>query len=134
LNLLVGTFLTTLVMPIPSFGVRVKVAVSSLDPALLQAMMSSALVLLESVFKLVEVVVPALLTLVLTIASGFIPARVMIVTMKMPTPMLDFPAFKLSEETLIPSASKVPSTPRVPDLPLLSASSTLAVEAVAALS
>jgi len=134
LNLLVGTFLTTLVMPILSFGVRVKVAVSSLDLALLQAMMSSALVLLESVFKLVEVVVPALLTLVLTIASGFIPARVMIVTMKMLTPMLDFPVFKLSEEMLIPSASKVPSTPRRPDLPPLSASSTLAVEAVAALS
>jgi len=80
------------------------------------------------------VVVPAVLILVLTIASGFIPARVMIVIMKMLTPMLDFPAFKLSEDPLVPSVSKVPLTPRVPDLPLLSASSTLAVEAVAALS
>jgi len=58
----------------------------------------------------------------------------MIVTILEPLHTLDFPVSKVSVELLVPSASLVPLTPRALDLKPLSASSTLAVDLVAALS
>jgi len=115
-----------------STGVRDKVAVSSLVPALLPLTTSSALVLLEAVFRLDKVVVHAPLILDLTTASGSIPVPATTVTMKMPTLMLDSPVSKTSEDLQVLSASLVPSTPRMPVLKPLSALSILAVEVVAA--
>jgi len=134
LSLLVGTFLTTLVIPILTTGVKVKVAVSSLDLAILESLTSSAQVLLEPVLRLEEVAVLAPLILVLTIASGSILSKTMTAIILMLILMLDFPVSKALEDLLDLSASKVPSTLRAPDLKLLSASSTLAVEAAAVLS
>jgi len=106
---------------------------SLLVPALQPSSQNSAPALLELALSLVVVVVPALLILDLTTASGFTPVIATIATMLMLTLMLDFPPFKASEEPLKLSASVVPSTPRVLDLKPLSASSTLAVAQEAAL-
>jgi hypothetical protein len=73
------------------------------------------------------VVVLALLIKDLITASGFTLPRTMTAVMLMLILMLDFPVFKLSEETLVLSASKVPLTLKVPVPRPLSASSTLAV-------
>jgi len=133
-SLLVGTFLTTLVIPILTSGVKVKDAVSSLVLALLESLTSSAQVLLEPVLRPEEVAVHAPLILVLTIASGSILSKTMTAIILLLILMLDFPVSKALADLLELSASKVPSTIRMQDLKLLSASSTLAVEAAAVLS
>jgi len=133
LNLLVGTLLIT-VMLILSTGVRDKVAVSSLVPALLPSTPNSAPVLPELVLIPEEVVVLAPLTADLTTASGSTLTTTMIVTILMLITTLDFPVSKPSEDLLVPSVSLVPSTPRRLVLLPLSASSTLAVDLAAALS
>jgi len=120
-------------MPITSPGVRDKVAVSSLVPALHHLSASSALPLPVLASPLVKVVVAALLIVVPITASGFTLATAMIATMTMPTHMLDSLVFKASEEPPVASASLVPLTPGAPDLKPLSASSTLAAELAVAL-
>jgi len=134
LSLLVGTFLTTLVTPILTSGVKDKVAISSLVPVLLESLTSSAQVLLEPALRPEEEVVLAPLIPVLTTASGSTLSKTMTAIILMLILMLDSPVFKVLVELLDLSASKVPLTLRVPDLKPLSASSTLAVEAAAALS
>jgi len=134
LSLLVGTFLTTLVTPILTSGVKDKVAISSLVPALLESLTSSAQVPLEPALRPEEEVVLAQLIPVLTTASGSTLFKTMTAIILMLILMLDSPVFKVLVELLDLSASKVPLTLRVPDLKPLSASSTLAVEAAAALS
>jgi len=121
-------------MPILSTGVRVKDAVSSLVPAPLPSMTSSALVLPEVVSIPVEVVVHAPLILDLTTVSGSTLVTVMIATTLVLLLMLDFLPFKASEDLLVPSASLVLLTLRALALLPLSASSILAVDLVAVLS
>jgi len=132
LNLLVGTFLTTATL-ILSTGVKDKVAISSLVHALHHPSVSSALALLDLVSLLDVVVVVVLLTAVPITASGSTLVTLMIAIMKMLSHTLDSPPSKTSEDLPKPSASLVPSTPRAPDLKPVSASSTLAVDLVAAL-
>jgi len=115
-------------MLILTSGVKDKVAISLLVLAMLIATLNSALVLLEVALRPEEVVVLALLILDLITVSGFILPRAMTAVILMVTLMLDFLVFKLTEEELVPSASKVPSTLEVPVLRPLSASSTLAVD------
>jgi len=124
--------LLTTVTLILSTGVRDKAAVSSLVPALLPLTTSSALVLLEAVFRLDKVVVHAPLILDLTTASGSIPVPATTVTMKMPTLTLDSPVSKTSEDLLKLSVSPVLLTVRALDLKPLSASSIPAVDLAAA--
>jgi len=85
------------------------------------------------VLRLEEVVVHAPLILDLITASGFILLKVMIAIMLMVIPMLDSPVSKALVELPDLNASREPLTPRAPALKPLSASSILAVEAVAAL-
>jgi len=134
LNLLVGGFLTTMVMLIPTSLVKDKVAVSSLVLALLVSTVNSALVPPEDVLRLEEVVVLALLILDLITANGFIPLIVMIAKIPMPILMLDSQVSKPSEELLELNASRVPLTVNLPVLKPVSASNILAVEVVAVLS
>jgi len=131
LNLLVGGFLTTMLMLIPTTGVKDKVAVSSLVLALLVSTVNSALVPPEDVLRLEEVVVLALLILDLITANGFIPLIVMIAKIPMPILMLDSQVSKPSEELLELNASRVPLTVNLPVLKPVSASNILAVEVVA---
>jgi len=84
---------------------------------------NSALVLLDLALLPDVVVVLALLTVDPITVSGFIPVTVTIVIMLMLILMLDFPAFKLSEDLLDLSASLVPSILRALVPKLLSASS-----------
>jgi len=120
-----------MVMLIPTTGVKLKVAVSSLVLAPHLSTANSALVPLDNALRLEEVVVLALLILDLTTASGFILVRTMTAITQMLTLMPDFPVSKLSEDPQVLSVSLVPSIPRVPALKPLSASSIPAVEAVA---
>jgi len=94
---------------------------------------SSALALPELVSLLDVVVVVVLLTAVPMNASGSTLVTLMIVITKMLSHTLDSPPSKTSEDLPKPNASLVPSTPRAPDLKPVSASSTLAVDLVAAL-
>jgi hypothetical protein len=121
-------------MPILSTGVRDKAAVSSPDLAPHLAMTNSALDPLEAALRPEEVVVHAPLILDLITASGSTLARATIATIPMLIAMLDSPISNLSVETLVPSASLVPSTARALALKPLSASSMIVAEAVAVLS
>jgi len=121
-----------MVMLIPTPGVKDKVVLSSLVPALLPSSVNSAPLPLEAVLKPEEVVVLALLILDLITASGFTLLKAMIATMLMLTLMLDSPVSKALVDWPNLSASKEPLTPRVPVLKPLSASSIPAVEAVVA--
>jgi len=96
-----------MVMLIPSPGVKDKDAVSSLAPALLTVTVSSALVLLDLALPLVVVVVLATLIADLITASGFTLVTAMIAIILTLTLMLDFPAFNLLEDLLVPSVSLV---------------------------
>jgi hypothetical protein len=91
-------------MPILSTGVRDKVAVSSLVPALPHPTANSVPVLLEIVLLLEEVAVHVLRILDLTTVSGSTLSKTTIVTMLMLIPMLDFPLSKALEDLLVPSA------------------------------
>jgi len=122
-----------MVMLILTTGVKDKVAVSSLVPAPHPSTANSALVPLEPVLRPEEVVVLALLILDLITASGFTLLKAMIVKMLMVIPMLDSPVSKALVEVLDLNVSRELLTPRKPALQPLSASSILAVEAVAAL-
>jgi hypothetical protein len=122
-----------MVMLILTTGVKDKVVLSLLVLAPPPNSASSALVPLEAVLRLEEVVVHAPLILDLITASGFTLLKVMIVIMLMLIPMLDSPVSKALVDLLSLNASRELLTPRVPALKPLSASSILAVEAVAAL-
>jgi len=117
-------------MLILSTGVRDKAAVSSLVNALDPLMTSSAHLLPVLALLLVVVVEAALPMLALITASGSTLAIPMIAIILMLTHMLDSPASKASEETLVQSALPVPLIPRVLDLKPLSALNTPAVDLV----
>jgi len=120
-----------MVMPILTSGVKAKVVLSSLVLALPPSLANSALVPLELALRPEEVVVHAVLILDQITASGFTLLKVMIAIMLMLIPMLDSPVSKALVDLLSLNASREPLTPRVPALKPLSASSILAVEAVA---
>jgi hypothetical protein len=123
-----------MVMLIPTTGVKVKVALSSLVLAPHLSSANSALVPLDNALRLEEVVVLALLILDPITASGFTLLKAMIATMLMLILMLDSPVSKPLEDLPDLNASREPLTLRVPALKPLSASSIPAVEAVATLS
>jgi len=122
-----------MVMLILTTGVKVKVALSSLVPAPPPSSANSALVPLEPALKPEEVVVLALLILDLITASGFTLLKPMIAKMLMVIPMLDSLVSKALVDLPDLNASREHLTPRKLVLKPLSASSILAVEAVAAL-
>lgn len=127
-NLLVGTYPTTAMLK-TSTGVRDKVATSLLDLALLVATANSALVLPENAPTLVSVVVLALLTLDLMVASS--STLTSTITVKVP-PLRATPDYLLlnpTVEALVVDASKV----LYPAHHLLTASSSAAVDLVPAL-
>jgi len=132
LNLPVGTFLTTAMLILSSL-VKVKAVGSSLVPALLLLIATSAPVLPELALELEEVVVHVLLMLDLTTASLSILSKTMIVTIPQPLLMLDFPVSKASEDLLVLSASLVLLTPRLLAPKPLTASSQHAVDLEAVL-
>jgi len=121
-----------MVMLIPTTGVKDKVVLSSLVPALPPSSVNSAPLPLEAVLKPEEVVVLALLIVDLITASGFTLLKAMIVTMLMLTPMLDSHLSKALVDWPNLSVSREPLIPRVLVLKPLSASSIPAVEAVVA--
>jgi len=111
-----------------STGVKTLAAVSSLDLALPPSSTSSALAMSEDVPMLVPLVVPALVTLDLMVASSPTPTSTTIVKTPAVTTTLDYPLLKVTVEVPTVSASKVLYLLALPLLlKPLSVSSSLAV-------